>query len=67
MDASKDGSDNGNLDRSLELVTVQAVFVVVAGLCILARAYIKWFIIKLNLLDDYLLYGSMVSLFGSVY
>lgn len=52
----------GDLDRSLELSIVQLVFVVVAGVCLLGRAYIKFFIIKINLLDDYLLYGSMVGI-----
>lgn len=62
MDTTKAEPGHGNLDRSLELALVQVVFVVVAGLCLLARAYIKFFIIKINLLDDYLLYGSMVGL-----
>lgn len=56
--------DHGNLDRSLELAIIQVAFVVVAGLCLLVRAYIKFFIIKINLLDDYLLYGSMVRLYS---
>ena len=60
MDATIPDPGHGNLDRSLELSIIQIVFVVVAGLCLLARAYIKLFIIKINLLDDYLLYGSMV-------
>ncbi|SPO01846.1 uncharacterized protein DNG_04519 [Cephalotrichum gorgonifer] len=52
---------SGRLDRSNELFIVQAVFVILAGVCLLIRGYIKCFIIKVNLLDDYLLYGSMVG------
>lgn len=65
MDVSIAEPSHGNLDRGLELILVQVVFVVVAGLCLLARAYIKFVILKINLLDDYLLYGSMVRLFYS--
>ena len=61
MDIATDIPVHGELDRSSELFLVQTVFVVIAGVCLLARGYIKCFIIKLNLLDDYLLYGAMVS------
>ena len=53
---------SGRLDRSHEVFIVQTVFVVMAGICVLVRAYIKCFVIKLNLLDDYLIYGAAVGL-----
>lgn len=53
---------SGRLDRSLEVFLVQTIFFAVSGVCLLIRGYIKCFIIKLNLLDDYLLYGAMVCL-----
>lgn len=52
------------LDRSHDLFYVQTVFVIVSGLCLCIRGYVKCFIVKMNLLDDYLLYGAMVS-FGT--
>ncbi len=52
---------SGRLDRSHELFIVQTAFVVLSGVCLLIRGYIKCFIIRVNLLDDYLLYGAMVG------
>src|SRR5690554_1072928 len=60
MDSTNDVPVHGNLDRGSELFLVQTIFVAIAGVCLLGRGYIKCFIIKVNLLDDYLLYGAMV-------
>ena len=52
---------SGKLDRSSELFIVQTSFLTVAGICVLTRAYVKAFVVKKHLLDDYLLYAAMVS------
>ncbi|SPO07622.1 uncharacterized protein DNG_10317 [Cephalotrichum gorgonifer] len=60
MDSTEDVPVADKMDRSSELFLVQTVFVVIAGVCLLVRGYIKCFIIKINSLDDYLLYGAML-------
>lgn len=60
MDSSIGVPASGKLDRSSELFLVQTIFLVISGICLLGRGYIKCFIIKINSLDDYLLYGAMV-------
>lgn len=49
------------LDRSHELIYVQTIFLVLAGLCVLVRIYVKSIIVRHQALDDYLIYGAMVS------
>lgn len=63
MDSATDAPASGKLDRSSELFLVQTIFVVISGICLLGRGYIKCFIIRINSLDDYLLYGAMVGYF----
>ncbi|PKS05666.1 hypothetical protein jhhlp_008186 [Lomentospora prolificans] len=63
MDAASDVPihKSGRLDRSHEVFIVQLVFLILSGLCLLMRGYIKCFVVKLNLLDDYLIYGAMLG------
>lgn len=48
------------LDRSHELVYVQLAFLLVAGLSVLVRLYVKAVLVKHHSLDDYLIYGALV-------
>lgn len=52
---------SGKLDRSDELFIVQAVFMSFSATCVLIRAYVKCFIVKANMLEDYLIYSAMVG------
>lgn len=61
MDSATDAPASAKLDRSSELFLVQTIFVVISGICLFCRGYIKCFIIKISSLDDYLLYGAMVG------
>lgn len=54
---------HGKLDRSHELYIVQIIFLSVAAVCVLIRGYIKCIVIRVNLLDDYLIYGAMVRIY----
>ncbi|KAK2047134.1 integral membrane protein [Colletotrichum somersetense] len=54
----------GEDDRGMELYVVQMVFVIVAGLFVLARAYVKIFIVKSIALDDWLIFGAMLGYTG---
>lgn len=53
---------SGSLDRTHVLLYVQTILFGVSLLCVFTRAYIKCFIIRMNLLDDYLIYIAMVRL-----
>lgn len=65
MDVAMDPTETGplpdKLDRSHELFIVQTVFLILAGVCVILRAIVKTFVVKLNSLDDYLIYGAMVG------
>jgi len=50
------------LDRSNELIYVQTTFLVLAGLCVLLRVYVKSIVVRHHALDDFLIYAAMVSL-----
>lgn len=67
MDVDMDVADMGpipdKLDRSSELFIVQSVFLILAGICVILRAIVKTCVVKLNSLDDYLIYGAMVRPF----
>ena len=52
---------SGKLDRSDELLIVQTVFMSLSAVCVLVRGYVKCFIVKNNMLEDYLIYGAMVG------
>ena len=52
---------SGKLDRSGELFIVQTIFMVLSAVCVLIRGYVKYFIVRANMLEDYLIYGAMVS------
>ncbi|KDN62243.1 putative integral membrane protein [Colletotrichum sublineola] len=51
-------------DRGMELYVVQMVFVIIAGLFVLARAYVKIFIVKNIAVDDWLIFGAMIGYAG---
>ncbi|KAG7105258.1 hypothetical protein HYQ44_016570 [Verticillium longisporum] len=46
------------LDRSHELFYVQLVFLLVAGISVLIRIYVKTFLVRHNAPDDYLIYAA---------
>ncbi|EGY15832.1 uncharacterized protein VDAG_06996 [Verticillium dahliae VdLs.17] len=50
-----------NLDRSHELFYVQLVFLLVAGISVLIRIYVKTFLVRHNALDDYLIYAAFAG------
>ncbi|KAM0330486.1 hypothetical protein ACHAQA_003430 [Verticillium albo-atrum] len=49
------------LDRSHELFYVQLAFLIVAGISVIIRVYVKTFLVKHNSLDDYLIYGAFAG------
>ncbi|KAL9942757.1 hypothetical protein ACHAQF_006682 [Verticillium nonalfalfae] len=49
------------LDRSHELFYVQLVFLLVAGISVLIRIYVKTFLVRHNALDDYLIYAAFAG------
>ena len=61
MDPSSEDQFPGRLDRSWDIFIVQTVFLVLALVCVITRAYTKTFVVKANALDDYLIYGAMVG------
>lgn len=58
MDARAEAPDT--LDRSHELLYIQATFLAVAGFCVLLRVFTKLVLIKHHSVDDYLTYAAMV-------
>lgn len=48
--------------RGMELFYVQLVFLVVSGVFVLTRAYVKIFMVKKVTLDDHLIFLAMVRL-----
>ncbi|KAK1989567.1 integral membrane protein [Colletotrichum cereale] len=57
-------SGQGDDDRGMELYIVQMIFVIIAGLFVLARAYVKIFIVKSIAVDDWLIFGAMLGYAG---
>ncbi|KAF3361124.1 hypothetical protein VdG1_00733 [Verticillium dahliae VDG1] len=49
------------LDRSHELFYIQLVFLLVAGISVLIRIYVKTFLVRHNALDDYLIYAAFAA------
>lgn len=47
-------------NRSNELFIIQLVFLIIAGICTLIRAYIKIFLVKCVTTDDSLILSAMV-------
>ncbi|OLN94339.1 hypothetical protein CCHL11_02967 [Colletotrichum chlorophyti] len=54
--------------RGLQLFIVQLVFLIIAGLFVLARAYVKVCIVKSVAIDDWLIFGAMLgyTVYGGV-
>ena len=48
--------------RGMELFYVQLVFLVVSGIFVLIRAYVKIFMVRKVTLDDHLIFLAMVRL-----
>ncbi|KAH7021982.1 hypothetical protein EDB80DRAFT_628547 [Ilyonectria destructans] len=48
-------------NRSNELFIIQLVFLIIAGICTLIRAYIKIFLVKCVTTDDYLILSAMIG------
>ncbi|KAK1994498.1 integral membrane protein [Colletotrichum falcatum] len=57
-------SAQGDDDRGMELYVVQMIFVIIAGIFVLLRAYVKIFIVKNIALDDWLIFGAMIGYAG---
>lgn len=47
--------------RGMQLFAVQLSFMLAAGFFVLARAYVKVCIVKSLAIDDWLIFGAMVS------